>query len=88
MSLPVQIIVGAVAAAVVLPVLIARFRTGHPLRESLHSGVQGLCALAAVDVAGAFTGVSLGLNWLSALVSLFLGLPGVIGLLCLNWVFR
>ena len=76
-----------VAAGIVLAVLIAQFRTGKPLRGLLKTGLQGMCALAAVDVAGIFTGVSLGLNVFTGLVSLVLGLPGVIGILLVNLIF-
>ena len=48
------------------------------MRGLIGSGAQGLCALAAVNVVGAFTGVSLGLNLLSGLSCLVLGVPGVV----------
>ena len=58
----------------------------HPIRGWLSSCAQGLCALAAVNVAGGITGVSLGVNALSLSASALLGLPGVAGLLCLQCV--
>lgn len=51
-------------------------------------GAQGICALAAVNVAGAFTGVSLGLNLLSGLSCVVLGIPGVVTLLFLKLIFN
>lgn len=57
------------------------------MRGLIGSGAQGLCALAAVNVVGAFTGVSLGLNLLSGLSCLVLGVPGVVALLILKVIF-
>ncbi len=71
-----------------IAVLIAAFRNGKPLKRLLGGTLQGGCALAAVNVAGAFTGVSLGLNWLSAGTCLALGVPGVITLLLLKVIFQ
>lgn len=72
----------------VIAVAAALFRTGKPVRSLAGSGIQGICALAAVNVAGAFTSVSLGLNLFSGLVCLVLGIPGVIGLLLLKLLFN
>ncbi len=77
----------ALAAALSLAVLIALFRSGRPVRQLIGSGVQGLCAVAAVNLTGAFTGVSLGLNVLSGACCALLGVPGVITLLLLKTVF-
>lgn len=88
MSLFLKIALGALGALVLLAVWIALFRSKKPIRGLLGSGAQGLCALAAVNVAGAFTGVSLGLNLLSGLSCLFLGVPGVVTMLVLKIIFR
>ncbi len=87
MSLFLKIALCGVAVLVLLAVWIALFRSKKPVRGLLGSGAQGLCALAAVNVAGAFTGVSLGLNLLSGLSCLFLGVPGVVTLLVLKVIF-
>lgn len=68
--------------------LVTAFRNGRPVRRLLGGTLQGACALAAVNVAGAFTGVSLGLNWLSGATCMALGVPGVITLLLLKAIFR
>ncbi len=68
--------------------LVALFRTGKPVRSLLGSTWHGACALAAVNVTGALTGVSLGLNWLSLVACASLGVPGVIGLLLLKLIFE
>lgn len=44
-------------------------------------------ALCSVNVTAGMTGVSLGFGWLSGGTALFLGVPGVIGLLILNAIF-
>lgn len=88
MSLGLQILIYAVGIAIALTVLIALFRTNRPIRALLGSGIQGICALAAVDVAGAFTGVSLGLNLFSGLCCLVLGVPGVVTLLILKLIMN
>lgn len=71
-------ILGGIAA---IAVAVAAIRTKRPVRTLVGSGVQGLCALAAVNVAGAFTGVSLALNVFTGVCCVGLGIPGVIALL-------
>lgn len=88
MSLGMWIAVGIVGSAVALAVIIALFRSGKPIRGLVGTGAQGICALAAVNVAGAFTGVSLGLNLLSGLSCVVLGIPGVVTLLFLKLIFN
>ncbi len=78
----------AVGAGGGIAVLIAAFRSGKPVRRLFRGAVQGGCALAAVNVAGAFTGVSVGVNWLSAGACMSLGVPGVITLLLLKAIFQ
>ena len=77
------IVCGAAAA---LTVIIAAFRGKQPLRRLCGGAVQGICALAAVNVAGALTGVSLGISWLSLTTAGLLGIPGVTLLLLLQWI--
>ena len=74
---------GVASAAIMI---IALKKHPHPIRGWLGSCAQGLCALAAVNVAGGFTGVSLGINALSLATTALLGLPGVAGLLCLQCI--
>ena len=65
-------------------VFAAMLRQGKPLRRLFASGLQGLAAIAVVDLVAAYSGVSLGLSWLSLGGSLVLGVPGVITMLLLN----
>ncbi|MCI8554474.1 MAG: transcriptional regulator [Clostridiales bacterium] len=88
MSLGLQILVYAVGGLVALAVGTALLKSRRPIRGLLSSGAQGICALAAVNVAGAFTGVSLGLSLLSGLCCVVLGIPGVVALLVLKVIFN
>lgn len=88
MSLWLQIVVYTVGGAAGLAVLIALFKTGRPVRSLAGSGVQGLCALAAVNLAGAFTGVSLGFSPFAVACGTALGIPGVISLLLMRLILQ
>ena len=86
MSLWLQILLYAIGVGVSIAVLVALVRTKKPVRSFVGSGAQGICALAAVNIAGAFTGVSIGLNLFSGAVCAVLGIPGVVALLLLKLV--
>ncbi len=75
------ILVFFVLGIAVLAALIAMVRTGKPVRFCLGSLLQGLCALAAVNVVGTFSGVSLGLSWFSVAGCAAFGVPGVVTML-------
>lgn len=77
----------AVGAAALVAVAVALVFTGHPLKALGKSAAGGFLSLAAVNVIGGLTGVSLGLGWLSAAVCTVLGLPGVAMLLFLKSIF-
>lgn len=76
-----------VAAVTAVTVLVGAVKTGHPIRALFGSALQGACALAAVNVTGMFTGVSLGLNLLSGIACAAAGVPGVATLLFLKLIF-
>ena len=76
-----------IAAAVCLWMLVTLIKSKRPVRGLLGSALQGACALAAVNVTGMFTGVSLGINVFTGAVSAVLGVPGVITLLLLKVIF-
>ena len=86
MALWAEIIFIGIGALLAIWLLVAAVRTRRPVRNMLGSTVQGACALAAVNVTGALTGVSLGLNWLSCVACVALGVPGIIGLLLLKLI--
>ena len=70
----------------VLAVVVALFRSGKPLRFCLASLIEGVCAMAAVDVAAVFTGISLGFGWFSMSCCAAFGIPGVISLLVMRMI--
>ncbi|MBQ1210377.1 MAG: pro-sigmaK processing inhibitor BofA family protein [Clostridia bacterium] len=87
MSVGSIVLLSLLGGGAALALLIAYGREGKPLRRLLSTALQGLCALAAVNVAGVFTGVTLGLGWLTGGVAMLLGLPGVAGLLLMRLLF-
>ncbi len=87
MDVWVTVVLIAVAVAGGVVVLTALVKSGKPIRRLLGGAVQGWCALAAVNVVGMFSGVSIGLNVFSAVMCSVLGVPGVIALLLLNAIF-
>lgn len=74
-------------AAALLSVSAAAVRTKRPLRTSMLSAFCGVAGLGAVNLLSDSTGVSIALNYATALVSVVLGLPGVIALLLLRGIF-
>ncbi len=84
----VTIVLWCVAAGGGIAVLIGAVKTGRPIRSLFGSALQGASALAAVNVTGMLTGVSLGLNALSGIACAVAGVPGVITLLLLKLIFE
>ena len=87
MKLWLQIALYAVAALGTLWVLVTLIKSKRPIRGLFGSALQGLCALAAVNVVGLFSGVTLGVNVLSTITCAVLGVPGVLTLLLLKAIF-
>ena len=54
----------------------------------IKSAFQGLAGMFAVNLLGMVTGVTIAVNWYSIISFIILGLPGVIGALMLNLIFR
>ena len=79
-----------IAAALAAFFLIAHIRVfSTPLRVAcklLANTLLGFLALWVVQMTAAFTGITLGLNALNALVIGVLGLPGFVLLLLVQWV--
>lgn len=75
---------GVFALLVLLQVIV---RAAHPVQRALGGVAMGLCALAAVNLTGFFTGVSVPLSPLAIGVSGAAGIPGVTLLLLLNLIF-
>lgn len=79
--------VGIAGGAAALAVFVAACFTKKPIRSLLTSAVQGICAMAAVNVLSVFSGVTVGLTVFTTYMATVLGLPGVITLLCLQALF-
>ena len=73
-----------IGGAIALCVFIGACLTGKPLRALLGSALEGICALAAVNVFSVFSGVTLGVTTFSVVVSSVLGIPGVAALLVMQ----
>ena len=58
-----------------------------PLKRAFVSLFSGLTALITVDLLSAFTGVYIPISILSVIVSIALGIPGVITMLCINLLY-
>jgi inhibitor of the pro-sigma K processing machinery len=88
-SMPVygQIALG-IAATLMIILSVKLFTTPLKLLFKLvFSTLLGFLALFLVNLTSAYTGLSLGLNLLNALVIGILGLPGLVLLLLLKWLF-
>ena len=84
MPIGLKVAVYVVCGTVIMAVCVALFRTQKPLRYLLASLVEGVCAMAAVDVVGIFTGISLGFGWFSMGCCAVLGIPGVVSMLLMR----
>ena len=81
------------AAVVVLiicaaAVLTAMYRSGHFFKSLFTTAIQGIASLAAVNITGLLTGVTLSLNWYTILTVSLFGLPSTIALTILKFIFR
>lgn len=82
----VQISLAALLLLTVIAVFTAIVRCDKPLRRLCSSGLQGLGALALVNITAGITGVSIGFSWLAAGCGVLLGIPGIIGLVLMQIV--
>lgn len=77
--------------AALFPVLAGLILLHRPLGRLLRFVWRSLCGLAALAVfnpVGQLLGVTLGVNWLNALVLGLLGVPGFGLLLMLQWLLQ
>ena len=81
-----QIALIALLVVTAIAVFTAAVRAEKPLRRLFGSGLQGLGALALVNVTVGLTGVSVGFSWLAACCGALLGIPGIIGLVLMQIV--
>lgn len=75
-------VTGLLVAGFFLLVLVIRVRKA--LGTAAASAAMGAAAMGAVNLTGLVTGVVLPVNLFTALVTLVLGAPGVVGLLVLR----
>ena len=61
-------------------------RSKKPIKKTITSMVTGLISLVAVNIAGAFTGVTIPVSLLSLGISAIAGIPGVTTILILNMI--
>lgn len=78
---------GLTALLLCLALLLLRRPVAQLLRLALRSSL-GLAVLALFSQVGHLFGVTLGVNWVNALVLGVLGVPGFGLLLMLQWVLR
>ena len=78
-----------IAAIVVasLVVLVTAFRRGKGLRTLCWSAVSGLAALCVVALIGRITVFTLAINAWSVLCSALLGIPGVLLMLAIKFIW-
>ncbi len=89
MSAPASSVLSWLAS--LLPILAGLFLLRRPLTRLVHLTVRSLGALAALVLlspAAKLFGVTLGINWLNALVMGLLGVPGFGLLLMLQWLLQ
>lgn len=82
------VLVYVVLALAALAVLIAFVRSGRFFGAAVGSAVQGVASLFAVNVAGMLTGVTVAVNPVTLTAVSLLGVPGTIGLLLLDAIFK
>lgn len=75
------------AALTIAAVAWAAARQRHPVAALLAGALCGLAALSAVAVLEPLTGITLPLNAMTGFFAAVLGLPGVVVLLVLQWLF-
>lgn len=75
------------AAGLVLAALTARTRELEGFTQAAANAVLGLAALLAVNLTAVHTGIHLGFNLFNALVAGVLGVPGVVLLALVQWLF-
>ena len=81
--------VAIIAAAILLLLLLIKILS-TPLRlmfKLLLNAAGGVVLLFVFNFLGGFVGLSLGMNWLNALIAGTLGIPGVILLLLVKFLF-
>jgi inhibitor of the pro-sigma K processing machinery len=74
---------------VALLVVAAVFIFTKPIRKMIKLAINtvfGFISLIIVNYIGAFIGVTIGVNWVNAIIVAILGVPGVCLLFVLKWI--
>lgn len=81
-------LIGVLSIGILLALMIVEAIAGvkHPFRKAILNMMLGVGALAAVNLASTFTGVSIPVSLLSLGVSASGGIPGVTMLVLLNMI--
>lgn len=67
--------------------LIMCYKSGKTIKTLLLSALSGIGTMTVVNLLSYFTGVTIAVNLYTVLTSLFLGIPGVLGLLVIRIFF-
>lgn len=62
-------------------------RSGHFIKNTLHSALTGVLSMLSVNVIGLLTGVTVAVNWYTLIFTAFFGIPGTITFVLLNCCF-
>ena len=74
-------------AACCIAILVAAFRTKKPMKTLLGSGAAGVAGLVIVSLVGKVTAATLSINLWSVLCAAVTGIPGVVLMLAVKWVW-
>ena len=70
-----------------LVVMIFAVKAGKPFKTVIINALAGLAAMAVINLTKNFTGVFVPLNPISVTLSGIMGIPGVIGLIIIRFIF-
>lgn len=83
----VSIIIIAIAVIILFAIFIKILKAPLKLAfKFLLNTLVGFIALIIINFFGAFIGISLGINWINAIVVGFFGIPGIALLFILQWL--
>ena len=88
MGLPAKIILIALGVILLIMLILSIIKTGKPFKAIVKTCATGIGALAAINLLGVFTGVTIPLNTISLVGVSILGAPGAAALLVANLVFK
>ena len=84
-GLKIGIYIFAAVAATVIIFSVIKSKRGA--RSFFISALQGIAAMFAVNLTGLVTGITVAVNWYSLCTALLCGLPGIIAILALDFLF-